>query len=206
MTLGQKIRAARQERGMTQKELVGHYITRNMLSKIENDSATPSVRTLEYLAQALGVSTGYFLSGAPVSDGSVPDGLDSARAAYREGRWTDCLAALEEDTLAGTSDEGCLLRARAGLCAAQDALERGDWAAARELAESAQYYNQEGMYGDSVTAARLALIQGQAILYLGEEGYLTQRTALHAAMQAMDEQWRQAGGTACDSDPEENGI
>ena len=52
MTLGQKIRAARQERGMTQKELVGHYITRNMLSKIENDSATPSVRTLEYLAQA----------------------------------------------------------------------------------------------------------------------------------------------------------
>ena len=39
MTLGQKIRSARIERGMTQKELVGDHITRNMLSRIENDSA-----------------------------------------------------------------------------------------------------------------------------------------------------------------------
>lgn len=194
MTLGQKIRAARQERGMTQKELVGDYITRNMLSKIEHDSATPSVRTLEYLAKALGVPTGYFLSGAHVSDGSVPDGLDGARSAYRQGDWMACLAALEEDQLAGTSDEGCLLRARAGLYAAQDALERGDWAAARELAESAQYYNQEGMYGDSATAARLALIQGQAILCLGEEGFQAQRQAFHRAMEALEEDWRQSGG------------
>ena len=66
MTLGQKIKAARLERGMTQKELVGDYITRNMLSKIENDSATPSVRTLEYLARALDLPTSYFLSDAAV--------------------------------------------------------------------------------------------------------------------------------------------
>ena len=36
MTLGQKIKSARLARGMTQKELVGDAITRNMLSKIEN--------------------------------------------------------------------------------------------------------------------------------------------------------------------------
>lgn len=179
---------------MTQKELVGDYITRNMLSKIEHDSATPSVRTLEYLAKALGVPTGYFLSGAPVSDGSVPDGLDGARSAYRRGDWTACLDALEEDKLAGTSDEGCLLHARAGLYAAQAALERGDWAAARELAESAQYYNQEGMYGDSATAARLALIQGQAIVRLGEEGYQTQCRDFGRAMEALEEEWRRSGG------------
>lgn len=47
MTLGQKIKEARLERNMTQKDVVGDYITRNMLSKIENDSATPSVKTLE---------------------------------------------------------------------------------------------------------------------------------------------------------------
>lgn len=188
MTLGQKIKAARQERGMTQKELVGDYITRNMLSKIENDSATPSVRTLNYLAQALGVPSGYFLSGAPISDGSVPDGLDGARSAFREGRWADCLAALEEDKLAGTSDEGYLLHARAGLQAARAALERGDWAAARELAESAQYYNQEGMYGDSATAASLALVQGEAIRRLGEEGWDTQRDAFLRAFHALEDQ------------------
>ena len=97
MTLGQKIKAARLERGMTQKELVGDYITRNMLSKIENDSATPSVRTLEYLARALDLPTSYFLSDAAVSDGTAPDGLDEARSAFRACRWLDCLAALEAE-------------------------------------------------------------------------------------------------------------
>ena len=37
MTLGQKIKQARRNKGMTQRELVGDHITRNMLSKIEND-------------------------------------------------------------------------------------------------------------------------------------------------------------------------
>lgn len=187
MTLGQKIKAARLERGMTQKELVGDYITRNMLSKIENDSATPSVRTLEYLAGALGLPTGYFLSGAPISNGSVPDGLDEARSAFREERWGDCLAALEADKLAGTSDEGYLLHARAGAGAARQALERGDWAAARELAENAQYYNQEGMYGEPALAAELALIQGLALKSLGEEGCEAQREAFLRAFRAMEE-------------------
>ena len=62
MTLGEKIKSARIERHMTQKDVVGDYITRNMLSKIENGSATPSVKTLEYLADALGLPAGYFMS------------------------------------------------------------------------------------------------------------------------------------------------
>ncbi|MDR0324636.1 MAG: helix-turn-helix domain-containing protein [Oscillospiraceae bacterium] len=65
MTIGQRIREARLGRQMTQQELVGDYITRNMLSKIENDAATPSVRTLEYLAGAMGLPPGVFLSDTP---------------------------------------------------------------------------------------------------------------------------------------------
>lgn len=65
MTIGQRIREARLGRQMTQQELVGDYITRNMLSKIENDAATPSVRTLEYLAGAMGLPPGAFLSDTP---------------------------------------------------------------------------------------------------------------------------------------------
>ena len=65
MTIGQRIREARLGRRMTQQELVGDYITRNMLSKIENDAATPSVRTLEYLAGAMGLPPGAFLSDTP---------------------------------------------------------------------------------------------------------------------------------------------
>lgn len=186
MTLGQKIKEARLSQGMTQKELVGDYITRNMLSKIENDSAAPSVRTLEYLAGVLNLPTGYFLSGAPISDGTAPDGLDGARAAFRQARWIDCLAALEADAKAGTTDEGYLLHARSGAKAARAALEKGDYVSARELAEPAQYYNQEGMYYESALAAELALILGECLTRLGEEGYEEQRAVFLRAFDAME--------------------
>ncbi|MEG0765470.1 MAG: helix-turn-helix transcriptional regulator [Pseudoflavonifractor sp.] len=186
MTLGQKIKAARLTQNMTQKELVGDYITRNMLSKIENDSATPSVRTLEFLAGALGLPTGYFLSDAVISDGTVPDGLDDARAAFRARRWGDCLAALELDKKAGTSDEGYLLHAYAGAYAARAALDEGDCAAARELAEAAQYYNQEGMYANETLAADLALVLGTALTRLGEEGYEEQRAGFLRTFRRME--------------------
>ena len=49
MTLGQKLRQTRLARGMTQSQVVGDRITRNMLSQIENDLASPSVGTLNKL-------------------------------------------------------------------------------------------------------------------------------------------------------------
>ena len=45
MTLGQKLKKARLDRGLTQAQVVGDRITRNMLSQIENDQASPSMRT-----------------------------------------------------------------------------------------------------------------------------------------------------------------
>ena len=41
--LGARVRELRLKRGMTQKELAGGHITRNMLSLIESGSASPSV-------------------------------------------------------------------------------------------------------------------------------------------------------------------
>ncbi|MGM9606816.1 MAG: helix-turn-helix domain-containing protein [Oscillospiraceae bacterium] len=191
MTLGQKIKAARLEKGLTQKEVVGDYITRNMLSKIENDSATPSVRTLEYLAKALDLPTGYFLSDAQISDGLVPDGLNEARAAFREKRWTDCLALLEADKTAGTTDEGYLLHARAGACAAQQALEEGRLAEAKELAETAHYYNQEGLYCSPDLTAQLALTLGQILTRLGNQYYQTQREDLARTLEELDKLYKE---------------
>ena len=46
MTLGEKLRRTRMEKGLTQAEVAGDRITRNMLSQIENDVASPSVGTL----------------------------------------------------------------------------------------------------------------------------------------------------------------
>lgn len=190
MTLGQKIRDARLARGMTQKEVVGDYITRNMLSKIENDSAAPSVRTLEYLAGVLGLPTGYFLDQAEVSDGSSPDGLNEARAAFRAKEWARCLRLLKADSTAGTTDEGYLLHARAGACAAREALEHGDAAAARELAETALYYNQEGMYYSPLLDTELSLTLGSALHRLAEKGWDERRAALLRTLAVLDEDFR----------------
>ena len=55
-TLGKRIKEARLSKKMTQSEVVGDFITRNMLSQIESGSATPSVKTLEYLCKVLELS------------------------------------------------------------------------------------------------------------------------------------------------------
>ncbi len=61
MELGEKIKAARLAAGLSQRQLCGEEITRNMLSLIENGSASPSMRTLSYLARRLDKPLSYFL-------------------------------------------------------------------------------------------------------------------------------------------------
>lgn len=62
MEIGKKIKRLRTEKLITQSELVGDEITRNMLSRIENGAALPSLGTVVYLAKKLGVPAGYLLS------------------------------------------------------------------------------------------------------------------------------------------------
>ena len=61
MELGARIRQARLDAGLSQRQLCGDVITRNMLSQIENGSARPSMETLRYLAGQLGRPMSFFL-------------------------------------------------------------------------------------------------------------------------------------------------
>ena len=61
MTIGEKLRTARLEAGLSQRQLCADVITRNMLSQIENGSARPSMDTLIFLAQQLNRPVSYFL-------------------------------------------------------------------------------------------------------------------------------------------------
>ena len=171
MTLGQKIKQARIDKGFTQKELVGSHITRNMLSKIENDSATPSVKTLEYLAGRLGLSTAYLMSDLTLSDGTSPDGLDDMRKAYKEGRFEDCIALLQNSQTAGTTDEGYLLRSLADLAAARNALSALDFERAKYFADSADYYNKQGLYYSAEIDAEMSLILAECANVLAPEEF-----------------------------------
>ena len=53
MTIGEKIKHYRLKQGLTQSQLAGNFITRNMLSQIENGTANPSLATIEYLTKKL---------------------------------------------------------------------------------------------------------------------------------------------------------
>lgn len=61
MELGEKLRFARQEAGLSQRQLCGDVITRNMLSQIEHGTAKPSMETLRHLASKLQKPVSYFL-------------------------------------------------------------------------------------------------------------------------------------------------
>ncbi len=61
MEIGQRLKQARLEAGLSQRQLCGETITRNMLSQIENGTARPSMDTLRDLAGRLGKPMSYFL-------------------------------------------------------------------------------------------------------------------------------------------------
>ena len=62
MNIGERIRELRISKLMTQADLAGDHITRNMLSCIENGSANPSLSTIVYIAGRLGVPAGFLLA------------------------------------------------------------------------------------------------------------------------------------------------
>lgn len=62
MTIGEKIKYVRKRKKLTQSALASDKITRNMISRIENGSANPSLDTLIYIAQRLEVPVSYLVS------------------------------------------------------------------------------------------------------------------------------------------------
>ncbi len=91
MNIGEKIRELRVAKLMTQSELVGNHITRNMLSCIENGTAQPSLATILYIASRLGVPAGFLL--AEEGDEIVyrkMNSLANIKRAYAVGDWRGC--------------------------------------------------------------------------------------------------------------------
>ena len=62
MDIGTKIKELRTAKCMTQSQLAGNYMTRNMLSRIENGAVKPSLSTTVYISERLKVPVGYLLT------------------------------------------------------------------------------------------------------------------------------------------------
>ena len=167
MELGQRIKAARLEAGLSQRQLCGQTITRNMLSLIENGTARPSMETLQYLAGQLGKPMGWFL-GEQLPPNR--EAMARAREAFRHGAWEDALSAL--DGFKGPDpeleDEKQLLFYLASLNLAEAALQTQRLPYARYLLEQAAQASSP--YITAALQCQLQLLQAKAGLEISPDG------------------------------------
>lgn len=115
MDLGEKIRKARLEAGLSQRQLCGEDITRNMLSLIEHGTAKPSMKTLRCLSQRLGKPISYFLedgAGDPSELAQSGENLRRAEEALSQGKAIYAAQLLEQVTAPRLLREKLLLFAR----------------------------------------------------------------------------------------------
>lgn len=151
--LGRRIKEARIAKKMTQAELVGDFITRNMLSRIESGNATPSVKTLEYIAAKLDLPVSSLV---PEESNQPEDILIEAKRALSEGEYE--LAAEKIKLCEGIFyDEYAAISSMAYLGMARDFEQHG------RLDEAAEVYNKvcaladEGIYADKERKTEAAL-------------------------------------------------
>lgn len=195
MELGEKLRAARVEAGLTQRQLCGEEITRNMLSLIENGAARPSVKTLQYLSSRLGKPVSYFLEEDAVL--STNQGvMEQARMLFDAGQFSDAGELLKEyrEPDPVYDREKQLLSVLTGLALAEQAIEENRLIYARELLNRLEtagcYCAQElqrrrlllwGKTGTEPVAQQLPSLDEELLLRAGEafrNGELTRAVRL----------------------------
>ncbi len=154
MDLSQKLKQARLDAGLSQRQLCGDIITRNMLSQIENGSARPSMDTLRFLAQKLGKPLSFFLEEESVSvNQSI---ITRARTLPAQ----EALALLENyQSPDGVFDpERYLLEALLCMDLAQSAIEENRLGYAKTLLEQAKEAgNQTAYYTPELERRRIVL-------------------------------------------------
>lgn len=146
--IGERIRQLRQKRGLTQKELAGEQMTRNMLSLIETGSALPSLASIAYLAEILDVPVDYFFSNTEEDEGRYIklSLIDSLRQSYQGKQYADCVAQIQSIPMTAVDDEVALIGAHAYLCIALESASAYELKTAALHLKNAQEYVQKTVY------------------------------------------------------------
>lgn len=152
MNLGEKIKEIRISKNITQKDLAGDKITRNMLSQIENGKASPSLDTLEYIAAKLELPLAYFFTESFNSfiyeKLSMIDGIYEA---YKNKAYERCISLIKK--LSDTDDELNFLLCSSHFELGKQHIAKGALSSAKEDLASAMEYSQKTVFNtDYITA------------------------------------------------------
>ena len=170
MGLGQRLKQARLAAGLSQRQLCGDAITRNMLSQIENGSAKPSMDTLKLLAGRLGKPISFFLEEDAVCSVNQKV-MEAARQAFASGQFKQALEELEKytpDEPMFDWEQG-LLKAEALLSLAEQALREKRNAYAEHLLEQAIAAGEATPYYGPYHRQRWLLLMAQTESERGKE-------------------------------------
>lgn len=143
--IGKKIKAERKKRGLTQSALAGDKITRNMLSRIESESATPSLDTLEYIAKRLSLPVSYLLADECDENAYVRmAAMPKIRAAYRDGDYAYAIKLGKE--VAELDDELALILAYSNFNLGKAATLSGALKSGASYLKESLKYSKETIY------------------------------------------------------------
>lgn len=186
MDLGQRIKQAREEAGLSQRQLCGETITRNMLSRIEHGTVRPSMQTLTFLAERLDRPVSYFLDETAITSPNVQR-MAAARERYLAGDYSGALERLGDCRLPDDTFEWelYLLRARCFMALAEAAIADHRLPYGLELLAKAEDAGKKTpYYGPELERQRLLLlgqVNGEADLPADDrELLLKSRMALAA--------------------------
>lgn len=159
--LGRRLKAARLQKKMTQSDVVGDFITRNMLSQIESGTATPSMKTLEYLAGVLDLPMEQLLSesGGIETERSGVSVLQNAKKLLAQRNYEALLKVTDPSGL--FEDELDAMHSIAHLALAQQLSETGraeDLQAAAMHARHAVETAGRGIYANADRVSQASLV------------------------------------------------
>jgi transcriptional regulator with XRE-family HTH domain len=155
MNIGQKIKNLRIEKMMTQSELAGTAITRNMLSQIENGGANPSISTVSYLAKKLGVPAGYLLSEGDEEFVYVKTAaMRNIKRAYADKSFELCRD-MCESSFEEYDDELELILTDCCIGQAEECIKNGQLHIASELLDEALIHSEKTVYTTLVQRNRI---------------------------------------------------
>src|SRR5918999_1665933 len=115
--LGERVRQLRVAAGMTQTELAGERFSKEYVSQIERGKTRPTAETIAWLANRLGVDSGYLANGVSVDErGRIEATLARAEALTEAHRYEEAVAEYEKvaPAVAATASAELEVRTLAG--------------------------------------------------------------------------------------------
>lgn len=156
MGIGEKIKSIRTSKLLTQKQLAGEQITRNMLSRIENGAALPSLQTIYYLASRLNISPGFLLAeGEDEQMFRKIYKIGNIRHAYKNGDYRICRDLCMESGV--DDDEIHLILADCGSQIAKEEFSAGRLRTAGRYFEESVEHAGKSIYGNGTYRAQASI-------------------------------------------------